>query len=226
MNSFKKNILAATVLISLTTVNVNRASAQMGEFGIRFMPTISSLALKTSTGGAVSGKASIGFGAGVLLGFNFSQNVGLHAEVIYNTLSQKYTDTGMDRTITLRYVNIPLLLSLNTGISKPVNLNVVVGPQIGLSVGSKLSSTTASDANTTQAVLAVKKGDLGFAYGLGLDFGMNATGSIRFALGYRGVIGLVDISDNSKTTTTDSFYVLDKTHVKTYSGYAGITFLF
>jgi hypothetical protein len=226
MKSFKQKLVAGTMLASVIMLSAKTSSAQHGEFGLRFMPTFSSLALKTADGGSVTGKATLGFGVGALLGFNFNQHIGVQAEVIYNTLSQKYTEAGMDRTITLRYVNIPLLLSLNTGISKAVNLNVVVGPQIGLSVGSKFSSSSSNDATTTQAILSVKKSDVGFAYGIGLDFGMNAAGTIRFALGYRGVIGLVDISDNSKSTTTNSYYVLDKTHVKTYSGYAGITFLF
>jgi len=45
-------------------------------------------------------------------------------------------------------------------------------------------------------------------------------------MGFRGVYGLFDISDDSGTTSTDSYYVLDKTNLKTYSVYAGLSILF
>jgi len=37
---------------------------------------------------------------------------------------------------------------------------------------------------------------------------------------------LFDISDNEQNQTTDSYFVLDRTNVKTYSGYAGLSILF
>jgi hypothetical protein len=75
-------------------------------------------------------------------------------------------------------------------------------------------------------VLAVKKGDLGFAYGAGIDFGLNPAKSFRLGIGFRGVYGLFDISDNNRNLNTESYYLLGKTHVKTYSGYAGISYIF
>jgi hypothetical protein len=70
----------------------------------------------------------------------------------------------------------------------------------------------------------VKSGDFGFAYGAGLDFSLG--GYTSLGVGFRGVYGLVDISDNSHSTATDDYYVLDRTHVKTYSGYIGLSFGF
>ena len=125
----------------------------------------------------------------------------------------------------LQYVNIPLLLSLNTGKSKAVNLNVVAGPQIGISVGSKLL-TSGDDGTGSQGIVSVKKGDLGFAYGAGLDFGLNPARNIRLGIGYRGVVGLFDISDNNNTLVTNSFYVLDRSRVKVNAIYLGFSFLF
>jgi hypothetical protein len=198
---------------------------QKGEFGARFMPTVSNFDIQTSEGGKVSGDATIGIGAGIVLGLNFSDHIGIQAEAIYNTLTQKYQEDDTEREIRLKYVNIPLMLSLNTGKTKPVNFNAVVGPQIGISVGTELFTTNGNDPDK-EAVLAVKKGDLGFAYGAGLDFGLNTAKTFRLGFGFRGVFGLFDISDNSNSLTTDSYYILDRTHLKTYSGYAGVSFLF
>jgi hypothetical protein len=195
--------------------------AQKGEFGIRFMPTVSNLEVQTSSGGQVSTDGTLGFGAGILLGFNFSDNFGIQGEAIYSTLNQKYSEDNTEKEVKLEYINVPLLLSYNTGKLKPVNFNVVAGPQIGISVGSELGGNDSGDA-----VLAVKKGDLGFAYGAGFDFGLNAAKTFRLGIGFRGVYGLVDISDNSNNLESGSYYVLDKAHVKTYSVYLGASFIF
>lgn len=219
-----KFIVALSLFVLLAFVP-QISNAQKGEFGVRFMPTISSLDVQSSSGGQISGDATVGFGAGIFVGFNFSDNFGLQGEAIYSTLNQKYTEDDVEKEIKLEYINIPLLLSFNTGKLKPVNFNVVAGPQIGISVGSELFTSDGGDPDN-EAVLSVKKGDLGFAYGAGFDFGLNAARTFRLGLGFRGVYGLIDISDNSNNNSTNSYYVLDKAHIKTYSAYLGVSFLF
>jgi Outer membrane protein beta-barrel domain len=209
------------MLFILVTPDMN---AQKGEFGLRFMPTVSNFDIQTSEGGKISGDATLGYGAGVVLGYNFTDHIGIQGEAIYSTLNQKYTEDDVEREIKLEYINIPLLLSYNTGKLKPVNFNVVVGPQIGISVGSELFSDGGNPDD--DAVLSVKKGDLGFAYGAGFDFGLNTAKTIRLGIGFRGVYGLLDISDNSNNISTENYFVLDKAHVKTYSAYMGLSFLF
>lgn len=228
-NLKSKIILSVAVAILLCTFSANAqddVANQNAEFGIRFMPTFSAIKLKTSSGGSIHGDVTFGFGIGALLGFNISKHVGIQGEIIYSSIAQKTKEQNVERRINLRYINIPLLLSLNTGKSKAVNLNVVAGPQIGFNVGSSITISGTPDPNNPEAVLAVKKSDLGLAYGLGVDFGLNAARTFRLGLGYRGVLGLFDISDNSGTVVTDSYYVLDRTNVKTNSAYLGISLLF
>jgi hypothetical protein len=157
------------------------------------------------------------------LGVNLWKHVGIQGEVIYSSISQKFKETDTERKINLKYVNIPLLLSLNTGKTNAINFNLVAGPQIGISVGSSLSGI---GTDSTKAVLSVKKGDLGFAYGAGLDFGINPARTVRVSLGFRGIFGLFDISDNNNTLATDSYYLLDRSHIQTYAGYLGLSILF
>ncbi len=230
-NSTNKLIMCISIaaLLSAYTFNVNaqnEARQRKSEFGVRFMPTFSSLKMKTSTGGTVTGNVSLGYGAGILMGYNFTNFVGIQTEIIYNSISQKYTEQDIERKINLRYVNIPLMLSINTGKARQVNLNIVLGPQIGVSVGSSVFTSGGDGTNNSKAVLSVKKGDLGFAYGAGLDFGLNPTRTVRLDIGYRGVYGLLDIRDNSNTIATDSYYILDRTQIKTNSVYIGFSFLF
>jgi hypothetical protein len=226
MKTFKSTIILALSIVALLSANISSVTAQEDgekkvEFGLRFMPTLSSFQMKNSAGSSVTTKGIVGLGVGGFLGYNFSQNIGIQAEVIYNSISQKHTETNVEQKVNLRYVNIPLLLSLNTGKYKLVNLNIVAGPQIGISAGSTLFT---SGTSNNDAVLAVKKGDLGFAYGGGFDIGLMR--NFRLGLGFRGVYGLFDISDNSATLVSNNYYILDKAHVKTYSGYVGLSYLF
>lgn len=213
--------VAAISILSFTAANAQKK----GEFGLRFMPTVSTFDMQSSTGGTVSGTATLGLGMGAFAAYNFTDNIGVQVEGIYTSVSQKYKELNTERKVTLRYVNVPLLLSLNTGKSKKVNFNIVAGPQIGVSVGSKLF-TTSSDSSSAQAILSVKKGDLGLAYGAGLDFGLNESRTVRLSVGFRGVYGLLDISDNNQTTSNGSYYILDRAKIQTYSGYVGLSIMF
>lgn len=227
-NRVSKGILvAAMFFVGITLVNAQDDLTQKkAEFGVRLMPTFSSLDMQTSGGGTVTGSASIGFGAGAFLGFNITNHIGVQAEVIYTSISQRSDDGLLERRVNLQYVNIPLLLSLNTNKSKMVNLNLVVGPQIGINVGSKVTQTGTINVNDPEAVLSVRKSDLGFAYGAGIDFGINTMRTMRVGIGYRGVYGLIDISNQSQTTSTNSYYLLDKTNVQTHSAYLSFSVMF
>jgi hypothetical protein len=182
--------------------------------------------MKTSTGGTVEGKATLGYGVAAILGYNFSKNFSLQGEIIYSSISQKYSEMNVERTINLKYINIPLLFSLNTNKYGPVNLNIVAGPQLGLNVGSSVNTSSNEGTVTSQAVLSVKKSDIGFAYGIGIDFGLNEAQTVRLGLGYRAVRGLMDISDNNKVQVKDDYYIVDNAKVKTNAAYIGLSILF
>jgi hypothetical protein len=199
-----------------------------GEIGLRFLPTFTSLEFQTVDEGTVKGEVTLGYGISGMLAGNFTRHAGIQLEIIYNSLTQKYKDRDLDRRIDISYINFPLLLSLNSDKAKPVNFNFVAGPQIGYNIGSRVetSSGGSDGADTVQAVLAIRKGDFGFAYGAGLEFKLNQEGNFRFDIGFRGVYGLVNINDNSGTRTTNSYYILEKSRLKTNSLYLGFAYLF
>jgi opacity protein-like surface antigen len=239
MKTLKGKIIMCIFATALLFVCTSKANAQDPqntaqqnhnqpriEIGARFMPTFSSFQMQTSAGNMVKGSAVLGYGFEALLGYNFNTHIELQAEVIYSNISRKYTELDVERKVNLRYVNIPLLFSINSGKFKPVNLNIVLGPQVGIMVGSTIYTSGSTNTDTPQAVLSVRKSDLGFAYGAGLDFGINHSGTFRVGVGFRGVYGLIDISNNSPTSTNDSYYVLGRAHIQTYSIYSGLSFVF
>lgn len=211
------------ILSVLPGLFFSRGNAQSVEFGFRYMPVISEFNLKTSSGSPVQGEDLYSFGAGAVLGIHFSDQVGIQAEAIYSSLAQKYAEPDFEQDIRLRYVHIPVLLSLNTSKTKSINLGIVGGPQIGINVGSRLLT---SGQPQEGAILAVKKHDFGIAYGAGLDIGLNPSHTFRLGLGYRGVKGLVDISDGSGTSVNESYYILDRTKLKTGAVYLDFPLLF
>lgn len=224
MSRCKNNNLLSIFVAAVIVMCGVKATAQSTEFGIRAMPTVSNFEIQNSSGGVIEAEATVGFGIGAFLGFNFTDHFALQVEAIYNTYSQKYTEADNEYQVDLKYVNIPLLLSYNTNKAEAVNFNIVAGPQIGISVGSDIFNS--NNDPDDDAVLSVKNGDLGLAYGAGLDFGLNAAKTFRLGLGFRGVLGLFDISDDSQSIATENYYVLDRTNVKTYSAYLGFSILF
>lgn len=232
MRNSKSIITICFVSVAMLCASVSGVNAQdneknkIGEIGLRFMPTFSQFDVKTSKGGTIKGQATIGFGIGAFLACRISEHVGAQGEVIYSSISQKYSEGNIERTINLRYFNIPLLFSLNTDKDAAVNLNFVAGPQIGMSIGSGIKSSGTDSTITLKPVLGSRKSDLGFAYGFGLDFGADQSKTTRVGIGYRGVYGLFDISDNSGTIATDSYYLIDRSNIRTNSIYMSVSKLF
>lgn len=196
------------------------------EFGIRFMPTVSAFKMQTSSSGTVKGEATLGYGIGGMLAFNFTNHMGIQGEVNYNSLSQKYRDEDMDREINIRYIGIPLLFSLNTGKANPVNLNFVLGPQFGINMGSSIKRSGGSNSDTITYVLATKNSDFGIAYGAGFEFMLNELETIRMDLGFRGVHGLTNINNNTATNSDGEQHIVESTKVRTMAAYIGFSFLF
>jgi hypothetical protein len=197
-----------------------------GEFGLRFLPTFTSIEFQTIDQGTAKGEFTLGYGFGAMFAHNFTRNAGIQFEIIYNSLTQKYKDRSLDRQVDISYINFPLMLSLNTDKGRRLNLNFVAGPQMGYNIGSSVRTTGGGDVDTVQAVLAVRKGDFGFAYGAGLEIKLNESGNFRFDLGFRGVYGLVNINDDSGTRQTNSYYILEKSRIRTNSLYLGFAWLF
>ena len=205
--------------------------------GVRVLGTISSFKVNTVESNNVSSAtttATLGYGGGVYFGFNISKHFAIQPEILYSTLSQKYKDKGIDRRIDVDYINIPLMFVFNTNITKPVNFNIAAGPQVGINVGAKVSSVSQGNTAVVNTKFAVKATDFGVAYGAGFDFRL--VDFLTLGVGFRGVKGLVDISDKNSTatytstdngvTTIQTVAVLDKSKVSSYGGYVGLRFNF
>ena len=204
MKNLKIKFVAFTALTVLmfssnSAIQAQTEAENRGQFGIHFMPSFTKIDVRDSKGNVIPGSVSLQPGFGILLGFNISSHFGIQGEINYLSISQKYKDASVDREIKIRYINVPLLLTLNTDKSKQVNMNVVAGPEFGFNTGASINSTGTKGTDTLQAVVVLKKANVGFAYGAGLEFAMNKSRSCFFELGYRGFYSFVDV-----TTTVNS----------------------
>lgn len=229
----EEKAVVATPVVEEKDKDHSKAHVPVFYIGARIMGTISTFKVNTFENNNVTvakTKVTLGYGGGVYLGFNITKCFAIQPEILYSTLSQKYVDKGLNRRIDISYVNVPLMFVLNTNITKPVNFNIAAGPQLGINTGAKVSSVSQGNTEVINSKFAVKATDFGFAYGAGLDFRIIPALSID--LGFRGVMGLIDISDKNATatyTTTDNgvttihtVAVMDKSKVSSYGGYLGL----
>lgn len=203
-----------------------RAPLRRGEFGVRYMPTFSSLSLRNSNGDVIQGELTMSQGYGLMLAGNFSKNVGLQAEISYLDITQKYKDKELNRQVNVSYLNIPVLLSLNTDKTRCVNLNFVAGPQFGINLGSSIKTDGNEDTETLKATVGASGSDVGAAYGTGLEIALNKMHTFRLDFGYRGFYGLVDGNARQSSKNPDTYNVLVKASRQTHAGYIGLTLCF
>lgn len=191
-------------------------------FGLRFQPGFTSIRSGAYKEGAVGVSGTVGYGYGLSLAYYFNNHFGTQLELMYSELGQKYTDQyNKSHEINLTYINIPLILTLNTDYGKPVNFNIAFGPQLGILAGSKI---TGNDGNF-DAILSAKGMDLGVGFGGGLDFALGKKHHTHINVGFRGVRGIIDIDNsNGGSVTTNQYYALQRSHTNTSSLYLGFMF--
>lgn len=225
------NIVTAQDTIAKTTTyevkdeNKEEPKLRPMELGFHVLPMFTALKFQTYNGETVQGTATMGWGYGGVIATHFSKNIGLQGEINYNPISQKYKDRGLERTVAVNYLDIPVLLSINTDKTCPVNFNIVLGPQFGVNLGSSVKSAGSnSETDTLSAVVGARAGDVGAAYGAGFEFFIGKDRVVVLETGFRGMYGLVDM--RAKSIGNDSYNVLVSGARKSYGAYAGVRFAF
>jgi opacity protein-like surface antigen len=233
MKNLRNSIGMCMLIMALTFISTARINAQEAnqngpkkvEVGLRFQPVLAVFEIKNSAGDNVRGQAVLGYGAGTFMNYNFTKHIGVQVEMNYSSYSRKYSESDITRTVNLRYIEIPLLVSFNSNKMRMVNLNFVAGPQLGVNAGSSVYTSGGEGSSIPQPILNVRGGNLGLAYGFGIDFGLNHKRTLRLGVGGRGVLGLLNISNNTAPLNADTYYIVRKTPLHTYSAYIGFSFL-
>src|SRR5262245_58082002 len=134
LTAMKKMVLLLMFAGLLCNINVRAQESgnyPKGYIGFRYMPTFTSFKVNENNGVAET-RFTLGHGFAGIVGGNFGHHVGMQAEVIYNQLTQTVVQNNVERKVDLKYVNIPLLLVLNSDVASVVNFNITAGPQLGI----------------------------------------------------------------------------------------------
>jgi hypothetical protein len=194
------------------------------ELGIHLMPVFSSFSMATSSGVQVEEKQILGYGFGLVKGINFNPNLGARLEIIYTTFSHQYFAEGKTKNMHVNYANVPIMASINTDRRRKINVNLVLGPQIGINAGSSIENADGS-SDTLQSTWNVNHGRLGVAYGAGIEMKVGNSEHFRIDVGFRGTTGFMEIADNS-TPSTRSYNQNYVVRLHTHALYSGVIWLF
>ena len=176
----KKSFLSLGLLISIA----GAANAQEARFGVKAGANLAS-----ETGDYESNKKTlVGFAAGLMADFSFSDVISLHPELLYSQKGLKLEGGGGSSVLTrTSYIDVPLLLRV-----KADGLFFEAGPQAGFLVAEK-NEITIPGLGTTASTSTdgTRKVDVGYIAGVGYQLPQGLELGVR----YNG--GISDVSDPS-----------------------------
>ncbi|MFK8007571.1 MAG: porin family protein [Saprospiraceae bacterium] len=186
--------LLLILIFSMTT------TIAFGQFGVKAGVNFSNIT--TDDDDVEDLEAKIGFQAGAMIKIKLSESFAIQPEALFVRKGSKYKYLGADVTSNLDYVDIPVLIVL-----KPfdIPLQIQFGPQFSYLLGTNVKYENALFGidNTYEAEREdFEDYDLGYAVGLGLNFG-NTVLDLRFTQGFKEyeketTIGNVTIEPSSK----------------------------
>jgi len=171
----KKFSLSLGLLIGIASA----ANAQEARFGIKAGANLASVTNNDNEGK----KNLIGFAAGLMADFSFSDLISLHPEVLFSQKGVKYTGGGSTAQVRINYVDVPLLLRV-----KADGLFFEAGPQVGFLASEKFEVNNTTISTSTDGT---RKVDVGYIAGVGYQLPQGLELGVR----YNG--GISDLSDPS-----------------------------
>jgi len=189
-------------------------------------------------------KTTWGGNAGIVLGYNFTRNWGLQAELQYNVTGQKYKDAfegpailpegtfgssseyvPVERDIRLSYIQIPIMARFTSNKAHVAKFFACLGPQFGIRLtASEKVKVAGFDYNSSSvATYTTKDKFKTFDAGLALQFGTDlyCTSNLYVEIGFSAYGGLSDI--NGKALKNLGWYSQnDVEYQKSYNFRAGL----
>ena len=192
----KISLFFCTLFLTATTI-----LAQNSAIGLKAGANISNL---NNSGTDMGSK--VGFNGGLLAHVHLTPNLALQPEVVYSGQGAKYTVAGVEHSLNLDYINIPLQLQYMFA----SGLRLQTGPQVGflanvkdkISNGNETNFFTSEDFKTVDFSWSAGLGYLG-ASGLGID------GRYNFGISNINNVGSNVIKNN--VFQVGLFYMLNNT---------------
>jgi hypothetical protein len=147
-----------------------------------------------------SRKMKIGIAGGFLVNIPFSEMFSFQPELLYSTEGNLQKEGDAKATIALSYLNIPLMIQLNT----TSGFYAETGPQIGFLMSAK--GKYDDGTNETEDDIKDELKSIGFSWALGIGYKMES----GFGFGARYNLGLSTLDDadtDPSKLTSNGFHV-------------------
>lgn len=136
-----------------------------------------------------------GFAGGVFFMYQFDKMFAIQKEVYYTMKGATYSEGGADLTISIDYIEIPLLIKFLIPVEgSNIKPSIFAGPSIGFNMAakSKVEFEGQSDENDFKDETKSTEFSLAFGGGLGFMVGKNELG-----VDVRYILGLTTFDDSS-----------------------------
>jgi hypothetical protein len=162
-----------------------------------------------------------GFNAGIFFMYQFNKMFALQPEAYYTMKGATDNFGGVDFTLKLDYIEVPVLLKLIIPVQgSNITPSVFVGPAVGFNMDAKVKAEYQGQSAEEDIDSLVTSTDFSIIFGAGLGFmvGKNELGvDIRYSL------GLSSWDDSSYNPSGDPYDV--KNNVLSFNAYFGFTLL-
>lgn len=135
-----------------------------------------------------------GFSGGVFFAYQFNNLFAIQPEVYYSMKGATYTESGAELTVSLDYIEIPLLLKLIIPLEgSKIRPSIFAGPAIGFNTTHKMK-VEYNGQTVEMDIPDTKSTDFSLVFGGGLSF---MAGKNELGVDIRYILGLSTIDNSS-----------------------------
>jgi len=143
-----------------------------------------------------SRKTKVGFAGGFLVNIPFADMFSFQPELLYSTEGNLQKDATDKATIALSYLNIPLMVQVNTN----SGFYGETGPQVGFLMSAKAKISGYSDEDIKDQLKSV-----GFSWAAGIGYKMQC--GLGVSARYNFGLSTLDDTDNNSKITSSGFFL-------------------
>ncbi len=187
----KREIIFGVVVAGLLGATVQAGAATNCTFGVKGGVGMANLGGADADSFATDSRN--GFVGGLFLQADMSKSFGVRLEGLYNMKGASDSESGVDATIKLDYIEFPILLVGQMPASETVTLSAFAGPTLGFNINSEVEVSYLGVSGSAD-IEDVAGFEFGLAFGAGADFDM---GSWSIVFDARYALGLTTIDSSS-----------------------------